>query len=94
MLRVSNNGVTAMISEKGIPLRILEDPVTGSIFEEGVMRASVAIPAQVETLYARWGDWVVWVSLGLLGVYGFLRWSDVGRRGGVLPPRREEREGG
>jgi apolipoprotein N-acyltransferase len=70
MLRVANNGVTAVVSEKGVLEPLLQDPVTGSIFEEGVMRGRLAIPERRQTFYARAGDWVVGLSLVLLMLYG------------------------
>lgn len=72
MIRVSNNGVTAVINEKGVVWELLQDPITGSIFEAGVMKGFIPIPARVNTVYAHYGDWVVGVSALALG-YFYLR---------------------
>jgi len=77
MLRVANNGVTAVISEKGIITQELRDPVTGSIFEQGIMRGTLAIPAAQTTVYAKFGDWPVWISMGFL----VLGWRKFFRQG-------------
>jgi apolipoprotein N-acyltransferase len=66
MLRVANNGVTAVISEKGVIRQELKDPVTGSIFEQGIMKGILDIPEGHSTVYSRAGDWVVWVSMAIL----------------------------
>jgi apolipoprotein N-acyltransferase len=63
MLRVANNGVTAIISEKGVVTSVMRDPVTGSTFEAGIMRGSIPKPTPQTTLYAKAGNWVIGVSL-------------------------------
>jgi apolipoprotein N-acyltransferase len=69
MLRVANNGVTAVISEKGFITQTLRHPVSGSGFEAGTLRGSIGIPARQTTVYARTGNWVVGISVVFLAVF-------------------------
>jgi apolipoprotein N-acyltransferase len=72
MIRVSNDGVTAVISNTGIVKRMLGRVEDGSYFEAGVMMGTLEIPKPVTTIYAQWGDWLVIVS-ALVGGYGLWR---------------------
>lgn len=69
MLRVANNGVTALINEKGIVTQLHQDPVTGSTFDQGFMKGTVALHVPKNTIYNRFGDWVVWLSLATLIIF-------------------------
>ena len=70
MLRVTNSGVTVAISEKGVILQELKSPDTDSTFISGAMRGELKIPEYRETLYARWGDWIVYASMGMALLLG------------------------
>ena len=76
LLRVTNSGVTALITEKGVITSVLRDAKDGT-YVEGSLRGAVRIPAHRVTLYQCWGDWIAWVSalllLAGLSVHGFSR---------------------
>ena len=58
LIRATNNGVTAIVNEKG--------DITASLpqFETGVLRADV-IPTTGLTPYNRWGSWPLFIYVGL-----------------------------
>ncbi|MDD5260814.1 MAG: apolipoprotein N-acyltransferase [Methylacidiphilales bacterium] len=66
MLRVTNSGVTAAISEKGVVTNILKDDATGSTYISGYKKGDLGIPRVRTTFYELWGDWIVWLSLALV----------------------------
>ena len=72
MLRVTNSGVTALISEKGVVSGILRDAESGTSFTSGVMHGTVQIAAVHPTFYCRHGDWIAGFSLGLILVLAVL----------------------
>lgn len=72
MLRATNNGTTAVISEKGVVLEQLGVPEDGSLFEPGVLAGELAVPPVQVTVFERWGNWVPWLS-ALWLVVGFRR---------------------
>ena len=84
MLRAANTGVSGFIDAGGIVLD--QTP----IFERRALAGDVP-PRRPETLYARYGDWVVWASWGLLlglgglGLVGRDRSSRAGDRRGTPP---------
>jgi len=90
MLRAANTGVSAVVDAGGKVLN--ESP----IFEQRALRVRVPPARSGPTLYTRFGDWVVWVSWGILIAIGGLR--VVGRRertgqGGSARAQGSGREG-
>ena len=71
LLRATNDGVTALISPRGVILAEVRDPETGSVREPGFLRGDLGLSEPKATAYTRWGEWPVWFSLGLvaLGVW-------------------------
>ncbi|MGF1657563.1 MAG: apolipoprotein N-acyltransferase [Verrucomicrobiales bacterium] len=68
LIRAANTGVTAVIDPWG-RTHIFESG--GSTFIEGVFATQIEVsPNPAQTLYVLWGDWFVWVSLGLALVIG------------------------
>ncbi|MEM9399857.1 MAG: apolipoprotein N-acyltransferase [Verrucomicrobiota bacterium] len=58
MLRVANNGVTCVITDRGVISQKLFDPVTESTHDAGILRGSVQISTHTKkTFYARFGNW-------------------------------------
>ena len=72
MLRAANTGVSAVVDAGG---RITSET---PIFEQRVLEARVPPARPGPTPYTRFGDWVVWVSWGILIAIGGVR--VVGRR--------------
>jgi apolipoprotein N-acyltransferase len=68
LLRTSNDGVTALISPRGVILAQVEDPETGSIREPGFLVGDLEMLAAEATFYTRWGEWPVGLSLVLVAV--------------------------
>lgn len=71
LLRATNDGVTALVSPQGVILSDLRDPETGSVREPGFILGEIELTDPTPTWYTRWGNWPVWVSLGIvfLGIY-------------------------
>jgi apolipoprotein N-acyltransferase len=72
LLRVSNNGITALISHKGI---LRQEDMLGQLgadssHDAGVLKVRIAIPVHQPTLYQQWGDWVG--ILGCLAIFFYL----------------------
>ena len=72
LLRATNDGVTALISPRGVILAEVRDPETGSVREPGFLQGELELREPEATPYTRWGEWPVWLSMGLLAVG--LRW--------------------
>jgi apolipoprotein N-acyltransferase len=68
LLRTTNDGVTALISPRGVILAEVRDPVTGSVREPGFCEGDLDLHEPKATAYTRWGEWPVWVSIGLVTV--------------------------
>ncbi|MDR2463388.1 MAG: apolipoprotein N-acyltransferase [Verrucomicrobiales bacterium] len=68
LLRVTNSGVTAEISERGVVRKILRDADSGRTFTDGVLYGELPIPPRRSTLYQRRGDWVA----GLAAILFFI----------------------
>ena len=66
LLRATNDGVTALINSRGVILARVQDPETGSIREPGFLAGELEIMEPQATLYTRWGEWPVGVSIALL----------------------------
>jgi apolipoprotein N-acyltransferase len=70
LVRDANTSITCIVDAEGRVLQSLRT-VNGSPFLEGVLFGTVQVPKNPpETVYMRWGDWVVWVAVGgtLLGI--------------------------
>jgi len=68
LLRVTNDGVTALISPRGVILAEVRDPETGSVREPGFLQGELELREPEATPYTRWGEWPVWLSMGLVAV--------------------------
>ena len=68
LLRATNDGVTALISPRGVILAEVRDPETGSVREPGFLQGELELREPTFTLYTRWGEWPVWLSMGLVAV--------------------------
>jgi len=68
LLRVTNDGVTALISPRGVILAEVRDPKTGTVREPGFLQGKLELPEPKATAYTRWGEWPVWLSMGLVAV--------------------------
>ena len=68
LLRATNDGVTALISPRGVILAEVRDPETGSVREPGFLQGELELREPEATPYTRWGEWPVWLSMGLLAV--------------------------
>ena len=69
MVRVTNTGITAVIDERGFPLKVFQG--AESIHDRGFLVGEVPIRDYSPTFYTRWGDWfpllcVAWTCLALL----------------------------
>jgi apolipoprotein N-acyltransferase len=73
MLRAANTGISGIIDAGGVVLR--QTP----IFEPEALAGEVPPARAGPTPYTRWGDWVVWLSWGILIGFGGVR--VVGRNG-------------
>jgi apolipoprotein N-acyltransferase len=74
LLRATNDGVTALISPRGVILAEVRDPETGSVREPGFLQGELELREPTFTLYTRWGEWPVWLSMGLVAVgFGWRR---------------------
>lgn len=62
MIRVSNNGITAVIDERGVILDMLRHPLTGSVHDAHVLQGVVPVRETVPTFFERVGDWVGWTG--------------------------------
>lgn len=76
LLRATNDGVTALVSPKGVILSELRDADTGSVREPGFILGEIEISEAKATFYTRWGNWVVWLSGGFV-LLGMMRLRDV-----------------
>ena len=68
LLRATNDGVTALISPRGVILAEVRDPETGSVREPGFLQGELELREPKATPYTRWGEWPVWLSMGFLAV--------------------------
>lgn len=66
LLRVTNNGITGLVNDRGREESLLRHAETGSLQEEGYLIGNVPIRPYPPTLYQLWGDWIVWVSLAVV----------------------------
>jgi apolipoprotein N-acyltransferase len=75
MARCSNIGVTCFIDEYGRETTRLRDPDTGNTFIEGVLPGEVNARASHLTFYARHGDIVAFLLLGICVLTILFRWK-------------------
>ena len=68
LLRTTNDGVTVLISPRGVILAEVKDPETGSVRDPGFLRGELELFEPKATPYTRWGEWPVWLSMGLVAV--------------------------
>jgi len=70
LVRASNSGISAVVDPNG-------DVVASLPFGESGTLAQRVVPLRTLTPYARYGDWIVWLSLALLSmvaIAGVLHW--------------------
>jgi len=66
LLRATNDGVTALVSPKGVILSQLWNEKSGSVREAGFILGEIGLTHPQATLFTRWGHWPVWLSCGLV----------------------------
>jgi apolipoprotein N-acyltransferase len=66
LLRAGNDGVTAVVDPHGRTLTRLERHISASLPGEYALMTG-------QTLYVRWGDWIIWVVLVFALVVGVIR---------------------
>lgn len=66
LLRAGNDGVTAVVDPHGKTLTRLERHISSSLMGNYALMTG-------QTLYVRWGDWIIWVALGFAVVVGVAR---------------------
>ena len=76
LLRATNDGVTALIYPRGIILAEVWDAKRKSYQPPGFISGELELSEPKTTFYTRWGDWSVWVSMGLV-LAGLIRFRDV-----------------
>ena len=75
MVRSTNTGVTCFIDERGVELKRLDDPDTGSTLIEGVLPGTIQVPVHPEmTFYARHGDVFSLACLAVCLLAAALNW--------------------
>ncbi len=78
LLRATNDGVTALISPRGVILSEVWDPDSGSYRASGFILGEIDLHEPQTTVYTRWGDWPAWGSLGLI-LAGLVFFRDVNK---------------
>ncbi|NDB94789.1 MAG: apolipoprotein N-acyltransferase [Verrucomicrobia bacterium] len=76
LLRATNDGVTVLISPRGVILAEVWDPETQSYRLPGFLRGEIELVEPTASVYTKWGDWPVWASMGLV-LAGLIRFRDV-----------------
>jgi apolipoprotein N-acyltransferase len=76
LLRATNDGVTALISSKGVILSDVWDSETQSYHLPGFIHGEIELFEPIASVYTKWGDWPVWVSMAFL-LAGLIRFRDV-----------------
>jgi apolipoprotein N-acyltransferase len=61
LLRCSNSGITCLVEPDGRVQRLLKS------HQQGFEPFTIDIRDRPRTLYMRWGDWLAWVSLAIMG---------------------------
>ncbi len=80
MVRAANTGISAAFDTTGRIQEIGPENRSERMNIDGVMRASVALPRQRSTIYARFGDWAGWAALIAAGLIAGWTWTPAGRR--------------
>jgi apolipoprotein N-acyltransferase len=76
LLRATNDGVTALISPRGVILEQVLDSETQSYRLPGFLCGEIELVEPTTSVYTKWGDWPVWVSMGFL-LAGLILFRDV-----------------
>lgn len=59
LLRATNNGITAAVTEKGIPLKLVKHPETPDVHRAGYFLSELPVRSIPDlTFYARFGNWL------------------------------------
>jgi apolipoprotein N-acyltransferase len=72
LLRATNDGVTALISPRGVILEQVLDSETQSYRLPGFLCGEIELLEPKASVYTKWGDWSVWFSMGLVFI-GLIR---------------------
>ena len=72
LLRATNDGVTALISPRGVILEQVLDSETQSYRLPGFLCGEIELVEPKASVYTKWGDWSVWFSMGLVFI-GLIR---------------------
>jgi len=76
LLRATNDGVTALISPRGVILSQVWDSDLLSYRKPGFIAGQLELFELSATFYTRWGDWIVILSGGLIA-FGFFQIREV-----------------
>lgn len=68
LLRATNDGVTALIDPRGVMEAQVWDEEKKSYQTPGFIAGELGLSQPKATFYTQWGDWMVGVSLGLIGL--------------------------
>ena len=66
LLRATNDGVTALISPRGVILSEVWDSKAQSYRLPGFIHGEIELVEPTASVYTNWGDWPVWISMGLV----------------------------
>jgi apolipoprotein N-acyltransferase len=72
LLRATNDGVTALISPRGVIVSEVRDPETQSYRLPGFIHGEIELVEPTASVHTKWGDWPVWFSMGLVFI-GLIR---------------------
>ena len=68
LVRCGNTGVSCFIDPYGRVVDRVKDAAGTDIFVRGVLTETV-VPLKVDTLYTRYGDWIVWLSFAVTAAF-------------------------
>jgi apolipoprotein N-acyltransferase len=66
LLRATNDGVTALISPRGVVIEQVWDSEFKSYQRPGFISGELDLTRPKVTIYTQWGNWIVGVSMGLV----------------------------
>jgi apolipoprotein N-acyltransferase len=72
LFRTSNNGVTAVITERGILSNMLGSFAQKDYFNAGYLEGDIVIPSAQVTVYERFGEWVPFLG-GIFSIVALFR---------------------